>query len=701
MKDLRNRIFRFDNVEIDVQNLRVTVDSEIRPLEPKSFRLMMYLVENPGRVLSKDEIMGVVWPDASVSDNSLARAIGQIRKALGEDPKAPKYVETIPSVGYRFLVDCRQAEEPPVPPADPPMEVIPAQEPPVRPRKQPWLWPSVVAGVVLLNAGLWFAKRPAPPPLPQKLVPVTTYAGSEEHPSFSPDGKQIAFYWDGDKGLNPGIYVKLLGETNALRLTSGHDAFPAWSPDGKRIAFVRGVIPRTFNTGHALYTMSALGGEERKILDIEASRQISWSPDGKWIALAQGGLHGSAIFALSPEGGEPRRLSNPKRPAFDTVPAFSPDGHRLAYAHCSIRYSCDIYVQELKTDGTPDGSPRQVTRQGTEIYGLTWSRGARSVVYSAAHMFMTPYLWRTGSDGREAPQRVEIAGPMAFAPSASPGANHLVYEKSLLDADIWRYRAGGGLEPLITSSLSDFAPQYSPDGSKIAFCSNRSGERMEIWVAQADGSRPVQLTNGPGRNQGTPRWSPDGRWIAFDSAGQDGHFEIYVVEASGSSPRKVTSESMNTYMPFWPPDGKWIYFSANSQIWRVPFAGGRAEQITTRGASMAYFSDDGTTLFYTKHDAGPVFARLLSGGEERQVLPYVHYKAFFPTADGIYYVGARNDEGSYPLEFYQFSGKTSRVLEKIGGSIFQGMSVSPDGKSILLSRSVNTGSDLMMIENFQ
>src|ERR1700730_2844776 len=108
MKDGKNQRYRFENVEINVQNLRVTVDSEIRPLEPKSFRLLLLLVENPDRVLSKEEIMGVVWPGAFVSDNSLARAVAQIRKALDDDSKSPKYVETVPSVGYRFIAEVNQ-----------------------------------------------------------------------------------------------------------------------------------------------------------------------------------------------------------------------------------------------------------------------------------------------------------------------------------------------------------------------------------------------------------------------------------------------------------------------------------------------------------------------------------------------------------------------------------------------------------------
>jgi DNA-binding winged helix-turn-helix (wHTH) protein len=96
MKDPGNRIYRFDEVEIDPRNLRLRVDSEIRPMEPKSFRLLLYLVENPGRALTKDEILAAVWPDVAVSDNSLARAINQIRKALDDDPKTPRFIETVP-----------------------------------------------------------------------------------------------------------------------------------------------------------------------------------------------------------------------------------------------------------------------------------------------------------------------------------------------------------------------------------------------------------------------------------------------------------------------------------------------------------------------------------------------------------------------------------------------------------------------------
>jgi len=572
-------------------------------------------------------------------------------------------------------------------------------------RRRAWLWAgAAVLVLALLGAGLWLMNRRATP-LPQpSVVPVTTYPGSQTEPSFSPDGKQVAFSWDGEKGDKFSIYVKLLGETNALRLTTSPtgDYYPAWSPDGKRIAFLRQ------GSDGGIYTVSPLGGAERKLTGLATSdSQMSWSPDGKWLAMASNTQEDRGIFLLPVEGGEPRRISNPKPPGFDHSPAFAPDGHKLAYVGCAAQFSCDVYVQELGSGYSPQGSPRQITRQAaTSNNGLAWSRDGGSLIYSASNgPGVLPYLWRTGIDGRQPPQRLEIAGPEAYNPSACPTASRLVFERRLRNNNIWRYHMNDGMEPFLVSSLGDSTPQFSPDGARIAFESGRSGE-AEIWVAQADGSKPAQMTNGPGRHQGTPRWSPDSHWIAFDSEGEDGRWSIYVMDAAGSAPRRITSGPSNEAMSFFSRDGKWLYFRSDrtgrQEIWRVPFAGGPQEQVTRNGGYTAYESVDGQTLFYTKGrgDSEPLFARLLSGGAERQLPPSIYLKSLFPVAEGIYYIGPRSGE-YYPLELFQFSSNSSRLLAKIGGYVSEGLSVSPDRKTILFSRSVNNGAHLMMIENFQ
>jgi Tol biopolymer transport system component/serine/threonine protein kinase len=576
---------------------------------------------------------------------------------------------------------------------------------PVAPRNRTRRWLVVGAGaaliVALLVAGRLLVDRREGPAAQPTVERVTSYPGTESHPRFSPDGKQIAFSWDGEKGSNPGIYVKLLGESNALRLTSGGDDYPAWSPDGKRIAFERQ------EPHEGIYTVSALGGPERKVADIRLGfySGMSWSADGKWILVSRGDRGSSQIVLVPVEGGEVRRLTNPTPPALDRCPDFAPDGHRFAYAGCTGLYSCDVYVQELTPDYTPRGSPRQVTHQAFTITGLTWSRDGASLVYSASYVTSTrAYLWRTGLDGRQPPQRLEIAGPNAKAPSFSPADNRLVFERYLTDWDVWRYRVNGGVEPLISSTLLDLTPEYSPDGTRIVFSSSRMGDAAEVWVAQADGSSPVQLTNRLGRHQGTPRWSPDGRWIAFDSMGSDGHWDIYVIEATGGAARRITTDPSDEAMPFWSRDGKWIYFRSDRkdsfQIWRIPFGGGPEERVTKNGGYTAFESVDGKELFYTKAMSGPLYGRAVAGGEERQVLPYIYNKCFQPVADGIYYIGAKNKEGYYPLEFYHLASGESRLLTKLEAPVYQGLSVAPDRKSILFVKSVNSGSDLMVLEDY-
>jgi Tol biopolymer transport system component len=409
------------------------------------------------------------------------------------------------------------------------------------------------------------------------------------------------------------------------------------------------------------------------------------------------------------EAGEPRRISNRRAPAFDVAPSISRDGRMLAYAACAGSpqvYNCDIYVQDLDSAYAPRGSPRRITKQRiASVQSLAWSRDGESLIFDGSALTLSlSQLWRLGIHDQRPPQRIEIAGPRAIFPSIAFAGNRLVFERYLQDFDIWCYHMGGGMEPLIVSSLYDGAPEFSPDGTKVAFVSERSGEARELWVARADGSGLVQTTNGLGRT-GRPHWSPDGLWIAFDSQGQDGQWHMYVIDASGGRPRRIISEPSNERMETWSRDGKWIYFSSNrtgrEEIWRVPFAGGAVERVTANRVDTVFESADGKTVFYTKAGVSPLFAQPVSGGPERQVLPWVSYSAFVPVKDGIYYIGRRGDDRKFPLEFFQFSGKTSQLLTKIDGFVNVGLSVSPDRKTILFTKSVSNGSNLMMIENFK
>ena len=174
----------------------------------------------------------------------------------------------------------------------------------------------------------------------------------------------------------------------------------------------------------------------------------------------------------------------------------------------------------------------------------------------------------------------------------------LVFYRSLDNADSWRYQINGDSEPLIESTDWDGTPQYSPDGQRIAFESNRGTLRTQIWVADAHGAGPTQLTDKPWASR--PQWSPDGRWIAYVARDEDGFLNSYVVDADGGKPRRVTLDLSPTSVPSFSRDGKWIYFSTDrsgrAEVMRVPFGMGPAEPVTTAGGTNALESPDGRTL---------------------------------------------------------------------------------------------------------
>ena len=322
-------------------------------------------------------------------------------------------------------------------------------------RRRGWWRASVTALVVVAAIGAWFLRTSATARPPQRVVPETAYAGWEQYPSFSPDGNHVAFSWDGDKGDNVDVYVKLVGQPQPLRLTDdpASDVYPAWSPDGRWIAFERGISNARFRYSKpaGIYLVSPLGGPEHKLTDFPAEGPMSWSPDGRWLAVARtspgggSGIPGSGIFLVPTDGGEARQISKPQAPAFDAAPSISPSGRLLAYVRCAGRETCDIYVQELDSGYAPQGNVRRITREGIAIFYLAWRRDEKSLIYDGAPTLTTNYLWQVGIQGRRPPERLEIAGQNAVSPSVAPDNKRLVFSRRLENYDIWRYQVGWDL----------------------------------------------------------------------------------------------------------------------------------------------------------------------------------------------------------------------------------------------------------------
>ena len=259
---------------------------------------------------------------------------------------------------------------------------------------------------------------------------------------------------------------------------------------------------------------------------------------------------------------------------------------------------------------------------------------------------------------------------------------------------------------LISSTLSDLCPQYSPDGKRIVFGSTRSGSN-EVWVCDSDGANLNKLTSFGGPDVGTPRWSPDGRQIAFDSL-NEGQRDIYVINAGGGIPRRLTVESSGDVRPSWSRNGRWIYFGSNRsgdwQVWKAPAEGGQAVQVTKQGGREAFESPDGKFVYYGKANGLTSLWRTpVAGGEEVQVLDQIFQGYWAVLERGIYFVNPKATP--HPtIAFFSFAtAQTTQivVLKKELALLSPGFGVSPDGRWILLSQIDQRESDIMLMENFR
>ena len=314
-------------------------------------------------------------------------------------------------------------------------------------------------------------------------------------------------------------------------------------------------------------------------------------------------------------------------------------------------------------------------------------------------------LWRVGILGDEPPERVEVAGFSPLRPAIAVSGNRLVFQRPLSNSDIYRFVAGRPPEAVAASSFSDWNPDLSPDGRRVAWASGRGGEGDEIWLAAADGQDPAQLTHGPGLWQGSPRWSPDGRRIAFDSHGEDGRWDIWTIDTGGGAPRRLTNAANNN-TPTWSLDGRFVYFSSDRTgsvtVWRVPSTGGAGEQVTRAGGGRSQEGPDGKTLFFQRDPLGasPLLAVSPAGGVERAVLDCAPRCGYAVGAACIYHTACGGDPRAVRLSLLDPATGRDRLLGWLDGP-GMGLSVSADGKTILYTKVVGEGSDLVLIENFR
>jgi Tol biopolymer transport system component len=456
-----------------------------------------------------------------------------------------------------------------------------------------------------------------------------------------------------------------------------------------------------------IYVVPALGGAERKLLSTPPrgeDAKVSWSPDGKWLAHA-GAVNSSGavkIQLLSVATLEIRQIARTEECLAEGHAAFSHAGDRLAFVCHSKANDNEMGIYSVPLAA---GAPRLICRFTTEWNypgGIAWTADDKRLILSRP---------RIGDDFEL--DEVTIAtgtisklpfGQNAFSPAISVRGSRLAYSMHSQYVDVWRENLQRPQDPatkLIASTYEQESPQYSPDGKRIAFTSNRVGS-WEVWVSDADGTHLVRVSDSKSSKAGSPRWSPDSQRLAFDSR-ESGRPEIYIVDTAERLPRKLVTSLADVSTPSWSHDGKWIYFQSTSaeRIFRCPAGGGEAVMVSAEAGSYPVESDSGDSVYFfspEKRTLRVVALNPIGTASEVDGLPRLDDRSHYTVvAGGIYFVPADQIRS---IRYLDFATRKVSVAVDLNKENMNGLSVSPDGQWILYTQVGAENADLMLVDHF-
>jgi Tol biopolymer transport system component/DNA-binding winged helix-turn-helix (wHTH) protein len=541
-------------------------------LQPKTFETLLALVEHSGHVVRKEELLERVWPDTFVEEINLTKNISTLRKTLRNGNGAGEFIETIPTVGYRFIVKVRQVEngdymngrngdaarkaEGVAISVEERHSASPSPQPRASIfRRRQWLWYGLALLLIVGVSVAWFQRLP-PLSAIDAFAPVrlTNHVARDLYPAYAPDGKKIAF--NSNRNGLPAIYV-MNADGSDVRKISGEAlncGRPKWSADGKKIFFSAQVEA---DGPSATYAVSAEGGHLAKFSNLRGEH----SPDDKKMALVRSLVADSKasaeIFVANADGSGEVRLTKNNR--LDADPAWSPDGRHLTFTCFPDGFvegepsNAEICV--MNADG---GNTIRLTHNPTLDNMPVWSPdGTRIAFYSARDCKSGQAIYVMNADGSN---QMHLTECQNFEGEGvwSPDSKKFVYASYRNgNPELYAINADPSQQTNLTRHpAEDSEPTWSPDGKQIAFISNRDG-KASLFVMDADGANPRRLTDDA---LARLSWSPDGRWIVFATT-RAGNADLCVINADGSQLTQLTHNPENEGFPVWSPDGKKILYN--------------------------------------------------------------------------------------------------------------------------------------------
>lgn len=656
MRKQTKHLYEFDSFCLDPAEKLLRRDGAVVSLTPKMFDLLVLLVENNGRLLEKEELMRALWQDSFVEEGNLSFNISSLRKALSEDPKQRRFIETVPKRGYRFIGDVKISEQKLDCQIGQPSEKFPAgnfnqeqtpfldrtesdkseeagdnnldpalinsknesvdkmvgEKKPAKFNLHPGqirLLPAIAVFAALLVAGAFgfallkiFLPSPAATFQPPKIARIAV-ARNATAAVISPDGKYAAYV--ADEAQRRSLWLRQINsgsDTQLIRPADTDYLGISFSPDGNYVNYVKaesGGAP-------ALYQIPVFGGTARKLFDKVLSPAIS--PDGKQFAFTRHLADGAIALCVAnaaEANGEPEIIVRQESDILYNL-AWSPDGKRIAYIAGSVT-AAGQQVGLMEVSLTDKTARKIGATQWTFIEQIVWLPDESGILLTVSDYSFGPYQVQHVSypDGAVRAITSDLSNYNSISVTAD--SKTLAAVQTDIHPFVWVMpnaddAAQAKQITFGSGTRNDYwGFSWTPQG-KIVYVSTASGNQ-DIWMMNADGSEQQQLTFDE-HSDFDPVVSPDGRRIVFASA-RSGNTKIWQMDNKGENLRQVTGGASSDYLPYFSPDGQTVVYTSSDarkqSLWKTSLNNGDlspAAQLTGDNATWGAVSPAGDLIAF-------------------------------------------------------------------------------------------------------
>ncbi|MEO7323625.1 MAG: winged helix-turn-helix domain-containing protein [Dokdonella sp.] len=700
---------------LDLETLRLVTQPDTK-LTPRGAAVLVCLARSAGRTLSRDQLLDDVWKDTTPTPDVLTQAIKDLRRALGDDLNAPRYIETLPRLGYRLIAPARFLADLPTVTAlhrdETGSDVSPtARHERVRAKSRRAT--AIVMGAIALFAVgivallLKSALRPAATPSALRWRAdsqrsITAERGPEGFPRIAPDGTRLVYAVGDPDNDRARIVERSIEQSNVVRLTSfeqGNETYPVWLPDGSAVSFLRYV-----NKTCKIIVVPALGGPERVLDGCYAGlvTPFSWSPDGKRVMTTMPSRKGVLDMKImsTPANGHEGSWLDYQHDINDTDldARYSPDGQWIAFRRGSNPFS-DVFLVSAA-----GGKVRQLTHLASRMRGIDWTRDGSAVIFSSGHAGAQTLYVVDVADGHVESLGV---GPAEF-PSSARSNNTVVYEIPRIRTQLSRIALSEGAAPqdMLPSTGSDNSPTPSPVDGRIAFISDRGGSQ-QLWLYDATSGETLPLTEPAEPNVRYPVWRADGaRILATVRDDSGGH--LMEIDIASQSKRIISSADEDVRNGAYGLRPGTFIAVVNSPDHRTDLI--EFERVDGHEASRRILAHDAgradpdrvsNAIYFTRIANAGLFKLDGSTGKETLVTAkiYPSHLDGWKVHDGRVFSIEPNAAGPSEIHVLDPGSNKDARLAVIPSSLGDlNFGVAPDGSSVLISRVVMEDNDVGAID---